>query len=90
MMGMSVFLFGAPLRRNDYVSFNTVKEVLMKDQYRERYPIGATTLTDAQLRDNDCIIKYDNALYQIGDYTNPKNPLFLSGCAGPLFARKMS
>ena len=37
------------LRRNDYVSFYSVKETLTGDQYRERYPKGATKLTDAQL-----------------------------------------
>ena len=68
-MGVSVFITGAPLRKNEYVSFYSVKETLTGNQYRERYPIGATTLTDAQLR--DYIIKYDNDIYKIGEHTNP-------------------
>ena len=71
---VSVIVSGAPLRKNDYVSFYSVKELLTGDQYRERCPIGATTFTDAQLREKDNIIKYDNDLYMIGDHTNPVNP----------------
>ena len=32
-MGVSVFVSGAPLRKNDYVSFYSVKEALTGDQY---------------------------------------------------------
>ena len=71
-MGASVLVAGSPLRKNDYISFCSVKEALTGDKYRERYPIGATTLTDAQLRDKDYIIKWD--LYKIGNHTNPENP----------------
>ena len=38
-MGVFVFVAGAPLRRNDYVSFYPVKKSLTGNQYRERYPI---------------------------------------------------
>ena len=51
LWGVSVFVAGAPLRRNDFFSFYSAKETFMGDQYRERYPIGATTITDAQLRE---------------------------------------
>ena len=74
-MEVSVFVAGASLRRNDYVSFYSAKEALMGDQYREQYPIGATTLTDAHLWDKDYIIKYGNDMYMIGDHTDPINPL---------------
>ena len=37
--------------------------------------MGATVYTDAQLRDKDYIIKYDNHLYIIGDHSDPANPL---------------
>ena len=73
-MGVSVFVAGAPLRRNDYVSLYAVKEILTGDQYRARYPKGATNLTEAQLWDKDYIIKYDNDMYMIGDHTEPQNP----------------
>ena len=72
---MPVFVVGAPLRQNDYDSFYSVKEALTGDQYRDRYPIGATILTDTQLWDKDYIIKYDNDLYMIGDHTDPTSPL---------------
>ena len=74
-MGVSVFVAGAPLRRNDYVSFYDVKEELTGDQYRARYPVGVTSLTDEYRRDKDYIIKYDNDLYLVGDHTEPLNPL---------------
>ena len=57
------------------VSFYAVKETLTGDRYCARYPIGATTLTDAQLRDKDYIIMYSHDMYLIGDHTNPLNPL---------------
>ena len=48
-MGVSVFVAGTPLRRNDYVSFYSVKESLTGDQFRERYLRGASTLTDCRV-----------------------------------------
>ena len=74
-MGVPVFVAVAPLCQNEYAAFSTVKEALTGDQYRGRYPIGATTLTDEQLWDKDYIIKYDNDLYMIGDHTDPTIPL---------------
>ena len=62
---MSVFVTVASLRR-DYVSFYSVKETLTGEQYSERYPIGATTLTEAQIRDKDYIIRSHSDLYMIG------------------------
>ena len=43
-MGVSVFVVGALLRKNDYVSLFAVKEHLTRDQYRERYPVGQEKL----------------------------------------------
>ena len=74
-MGVSVFVAGAPLRRNNYVSFYAVKEELNGDQYRARYPVGVTALTGEHRRDKDYLIKYDSNLYMIGDHTEPKNHL---------------
>ena len=37
--------------------------------------MGATTLTEAQLRDKDYIIRYQSDLYMIGDHTTPNYPL---------------
>ena len=63
-MGVSVF-----------VAFYAVKGELIGDQYSARYPVGVKSLTDEHRRDKDCIIKYDNDLYMIGDHTEPKNSL---------------
>ena len=70
-----MFVTGAPLRKNDYVSFYAVKETLTGDQYNARYPVGATSLTEDQIRDKDYIIKYDSNHYIIGDHREPMNPL---------------
>ena len=67
-MGVSVFVAGAPLRRNDYASFYSVKESLTGDQYRERYLRGASTLTDSELWDKGYIIKYDNDMHDRQPY----------------------
>ena len=74
-MGVSVFVAAAPLRRNDYASFYAVKEELTGDQYRARYPVGLSTLSEEHRRDKDYIIKYDNDLYLVGDHREPHNPL---------------
>ena len=72
-MGVSVFVAGAPLRRNDQVTVYSVKESLTGDQYHERYLRGASTLTNAELWDKDYIIKYDNDMHMIGDHTGRTN-----------------
>ena len=74
-MGVSVFVAGARLRKNNYVSFYSVKDTFTGDQYREYYPKGASTLSDAQIWDIDYIIKYDNDMIMIGDQTNPEDPM---------------
>ena len=50
-IGVSVFVVEAPWRRNDYVSLYAVKKELTGDQYRVRYPVGVTSLTEEHRRD---------------------------------------
>ena len=55
-MGVSVFVAGAPLRRNDYGSFYAVKGELTGDQYRAQFPMGITSLTDCEISPHTTII----------------------------------
>ena len=55
------------------MSFYSVKKNINGSPEPRTLPIGETTLTEAQLRDKNYIIRYNNDMYVIGDHTNPKN-----------------